>query len=159
MLSRRQFLAVLGGGAGALGAAALGFRLLPGDEAAAAFPVIRLGEESCSFCGMNIGDVRFASAWRAASGERHFDDIGCMVNAYRRDRPAGDTQFFVHDFATGAWLEANHAHFVISTAVKTPMAYGVYATATSEGNSPASIPTQAARLEWSGLLEQLERRS
>ncbi len=159
MLSRRRFLAILGGGAGAVGVAALGFRLLPSGEAEAAFPVIRLGEESCSFCGMSIGDVRFASAWRAASGERHFDDIGCMVNAYRRDHPAGNTQFFVHDYSSGAWLEASHATFAISTSIKTPMAYGVVATAAHEGGAPAPVLDQAARLEWSGLLETLERRS
>lgn len=159
MLSRRRFLTMLGGSAGAVGVAALGFRLLPGSQAEAAFPVIHLGEESCSFCGMSIGDARFASAWRAPSGERHFDDIGCMVNAYRRDHPAGDTRFFVHDYSDGAWLEASHATFAISKSVKTPMAYGVFATAADEGGAPASIPDQAAHLEWSGLLDRLERRS
>lgn len=159
MLSRRRFLAILGGGGVAVGVATLGFRLLPGGEAEAAFPVIHLGEESCSFCGMNIGDVRFTSAWRAPSGERHFDDIGCMVNAYRRHHPVGDTRFFVHDYSSGAWLDANNATFAISTSVKTPMAYGVFATAIQAGQSPVATPDGLASLGWSGLMEQLERRS
>jgi hypothetical protein len=41
--------------------------LLPEEDAATGFPMIRYGKESCMFCGMTIGDERSA-AWRPAPG-------------------------------------------------------------------------------------------
>lgn len=159
MLSRRAFLALVGGGAGAAGLAALAFRVLPDGGSVSAFPEIRFGQELCSYCGMSIDDPRFASAWRASSGERHFDDIGCMVNAYRRDHPAGDIRFFVHDYTSKAWLDAADASFVVSSTVKTPMAYGVYAVAHDAPGGARAPGDAVAYIEWGGLLASLERRS
>jgi copper chaperone NosL len=162
MTSRRKFIGLLGGGVVVFGAAAVAAKGL-GDTPAqvSAYPAIRYGEETCSFCGMSIDDARFASAWRVPSGpERHFDDIGCMVSAFHRDRPADGVQFYVHDYQAETWLDATSAHFVVSRSIKTPMAYGVAARATAAdadalAQQSAAAPAQA----WSEMAAHLERKS
>lgn len=132
MASRRAFLGLLGGGIVAAGGVVVGMSLRGTPPQVSAYPTIRYGEEMCTYCGMSIDDARFASAWRASGPERHFDDIGCMVSASHRDQPAGDVQFYVHDYQTEAWLDATAATFVVSRSIKTPMAYGVAAVARPE---------------------------
>jgi copper chaperone NosL len=133
MLSRRRFL-VLAGSAGVVGAATVaGVAALPSSGAGAdGFPVIRYGAERCARCGMIIDDVRFASAWTAAhEANRHFDDIGCLVRDVAERPSLEGMRFLVHDYETEQWLDASSATFVVSTEVRTPMAYGIAAVATS----------------------------
>jgi copper chaperone NosL len=107
---------------------------------------------------MTIQDARFASAWRTDSKqERHFDDIGCMVTAFRRQRPSEGTQFFVHDFRDESWLDATHASFLVTTEVKTPMGYGVVAV--SGAGAAAELFQADTPVPWVQLLQQLEGRS
>ncbi|MCC6236698.1 MAG: nitrous oxide reductase accessory protein NosL [Dehalococcoidia bacterium] len=156
-MNRRQFLIGLGSAAVLAAGVATGLRVLP-DAEVGALPTIRYGQESCSFCGMSIDDPRFASAWRAADGERHFDDIGCMVNAMRRDHPAGTIDFYVHDYTSEQWLSATEATFAVSPTVKTPMAYGVLAAADASTVNDVAGSSRSV-YTWSELLEHLERRS
>ena len=160
MITRRTFLALLGGGA-AVGGSALAVRtLLPGVEQVGAYPSIQYGRESCSYCGMGIGDARFASAWRTSEGkERHFDDIGCMVNALRRDQPGEGTRFFVHDYRDESWLDAPMATYLLSPSIKTPMAYGVAAVANPTVAASLIPQTAASTQPWAQVLMDLERKS
>lgn len=158
MLTRGRFLVLLGSGAAFAAAGVTVGAVLPGAKPAGAYPEIRYGRESCSFCGMGIDDARFASAWRAADGsEQHFDDIGCLVSAVRRDRPDERTRLFVHDYRDESWLDAPTATYVLSPSIKTPMAYGVAAV-----SSPAAVEglvpqAPAAAQRWEQVLQQLER--
>ena len=159
MVSRRTFLALLGSGAVVAGGVAAGLTVLPGADHPSGPPMIRYGEERCAYCGMTIGDERFAAAWRCKDGrEQHFDDIGCMVNASRRHDPGDGTQFYVHDFADHAWLDAASASYVVSTAIKTPMVYGVAAFARAEVAQSLSKQQQGLGYEWTSLLQSLERK-
>lgn len=158
MATRRQFLAILGA-AGAVGAAgAAGIRLLPGESKPTGDPIIRYGKENCERCRMAISDARFAAAWREPSGrEFHFDDIGCMVLLDGDRKPAGGTRYWVHDYATEAWLDASTASYALSDSIRTPMSYGVAASATAEGARlivKESSP-QARVTEWSALAASL----
>lgn len=157
MVSRRYFLGLLGGGTAAAGGVTFVLRALR-EGTVSPFPEIRYGQEACSFCGMGIDDARYAAAWRVAKSERHFDDIGCMVNAYRRDHPAGDVRLFVHDYHSESWLDAASATFVVSPAIKSPMAYGVFAVADGAGAATSAGHEGLAYFAWGGLLEHLERR-
>jgi copper chaperone NosL len=109
---------------------------------------------------MVIGDARFASAWRTEAGmERHFDDIGCMVNARRRDHPSGNVRFFVHDYASEDWLDATSAVYVVTPAIRTPMAYGVAALARGSAAAAIAAPDMAeATIAWDDLSARLERK-
>ncbi len=159
MITRRRFLMLLGSGVAAAGGIAAGIVALPGEEASA-FPEIAYGEERCAFCGMQIDDPRFAAAWRTAQGtERHFDDIGCMVGTYRRDRPDGDTRFFVHDYRNEAWLNAAVAIYVVAPEIKTPMAWAVLAVPDQEAARALPAYASAPTYAWELLLEHLEKKS
>jgi len=159
MLTRRRLLIVLGTGGGVVAAAAAGFALLPGEETATGFPVIRYGKESCMFCGMTIGEERFAAAWRPKAGrDEHFDDIGCMVNASRHKDPGPETKFFVHDYNDGSWVDAGAASYVISPSIKTPMAYGLAALAGKDAAESLSAQQKGRLLTWAGVVENLEKK-
>lgn len=159
MVTRRRFLILLGGGVAAAGGIAAGIAALPGEEASA-FPEIVYGEERCAFCGMQIDDPRFAAAWRTAQGtERHFDDIGCMVATYRRDRPDGDTRFFVHDYRNEAWLDGTVASYLVSPEIKTPMSWAVLAVPDEDAARALPVYASGTIHAWNSLLEHLEKKS
>lgn len=157
MLTRRQFLSLAGSAALASGAVLL-TGCASGPVDLEADPKVRLGEERCAFCTMSIDDARFAAAWRTPSGaEKHFDDIGCMVDAYRKDGPAEGTRFWVHDYRGAAWLKADSATYVVSSTIRTPMAYGVAAFA-SAADATAAVPTARATIAWADVLSTVERK-
>ncbi len=157
MITRRRFLSLAGSSAITGGVMLLaGCSSKPVD--ADATPSVRMGEERCAYCTMLIDDVRFTAAWRTADGiERHFDDIGCMVNGSRRDAPPTGTRYWVHDYRTAAWLRAGEASFVISPAIKTPMTYGVAAFA-SAVDASGVVPSASPSLTWADVLQTVERK-
>jgi copper chaperone NosL len=145
----------------AVGSVLLTLRIKSPAEGERTFPRISYGAESCSDCGMSIGDERFAAAWRDASGEeRHFDDIGCMVSAYNRDGAGEAPRFYVHDYRKLTWLEATAASYVVGNAIKTPMAYGVVALEAYENAQELAenAPGMAAR-HWTDVVAGVERKS
>lgn len=159
MLTRRRFLMRAGSAATLLAGVAV-FGPGCGEQGADldAPPTLHYGGERCAYCTMSIDDARFASAWRTPSGgERHFDDIGCMVNAYRREGPASDSRFWVHDYRTQEWLEVGAAAYLIAPSIKTPMGYGVAAFSTA-AEAAAAVPTAKATLAWAELLTAVERK-
>jgi copper chaperone NosL len=157
-MDRRHFLILLGGTVVAAGAAAAGVAALPGNKGHSAFPEIAYGEENCSYCGMSIDDPRFASAWRAPDdSERHFDDIGCLVESIREDGPSSGTEFFTHDYSLEAWMDATTATYLVSPEIKTPMSYGVLAVPDREAANELPVYATAQVHDWTALLDQLER--
>ena len=160
MLTRRGFLS-LAGAAGVAGVAAVaGVKLLPGETAPTGDPVIQYGKENCARCRMVISDVRFAAAWREPAGkETHFDDIGCMVFLEGEEHPPAATRFWVHDYLTETWLDAPGASYAISPSIRSPMSYGVAASATAEGAQRiVNESSQATVARWDALGASLEKR-
>ena len=159
MPTRRAFLlaALVAGGTAVVGG--LGVSALSGEEATSAEPIIRLGAETCAACGMPIDDRRWLAAWRSGGKELHFDDIGCMVDAARKRSLPATATLFVNDFAAGSWTDGAAAHYVVSPAYKTPMAYGVAAFASSDQAESAAAQNNARTWTWSDLLQRLEGKS
>ena len=88
-------------------------------------PEIVLDRDACSHCGMLISEARHAAALRSTDGStRVFDDIGCLRNAVGG---ATDARVWVHDASDGSWIDGGGAAFVVSPAIRTPMAGGVLA--------------------------------
>ncbi len=90
-------------------------------------PEIRYGEDVCTKCGMIISEARFAAAYYTEQGDaRRFDDIGGLF-IYNTENQEDVVQFWVHDFDTEEWVEADQAFYVISDQLHTPMGFGVVA--------------------------------
>lgn len=160
MLTRRGFLGLLGGASVTGVAAVAGIKLLPGESAPTGDPVIQYGKENCERCRMAISDARFVAAWRDPSGkELHFDDIGCMVLLEGERHPAIGTRYWVADFASDRWLDATTASYAISASIRSPMSYGIAASATPEGaNAIVTAGGQAQVAQWGNLAASLVKR-
>ena len=92
-------------------------------------PEIVVDRTVCGHCGMFVSEPVYAAAYQADGGElRVFDEIGCLLEAMRRE-VASPTNVWFQDAAGGGWLDAEKAIFVASPQVATPMNGGVLAYA------------------------------
>ena len=99
------------------------------SAAAAGPPEIVVDRTACSHCGMFVSEPIYAAAYQAHGNEpRLFDDIGCMLEAVRRET-ASPIEIWVQDAAGAGWLDADRAIFVASVDIRTPMSGGVLAYA------------------------------
>ncbi len=94
-------------------------------------PNILYGQDVCADCGMIISDEHFAAAIAetddGAGPALIFDDIGCML-AYQKEHEVNPKrQRYVHDYASGAWINAESAFLIKSDSIATPMASGLIA--------------------------------
>lgn len=92
-------------------------------------PKIVYGQDVCDRCGMIVSEENFAAAYWTEEGEaRRFDDIGGML-AYISEEGEAVASYWVHDFASGDWIRAEEATFVMDGDLKTPMGFGIAAFA------------------------------
>ena len=90
-------------------------------------PDIQVDRTACSHCGMLISEPVFAAGYRAPGSEpRVFDDIGCFLEAARKEPRADALRFWFHDAASSNWI-GEEAVFVSSTTLRTPMGGGLIA--------------------------------
>lgn len=90
-------------------------------------PEIVVDRTACSHCGMLISETIYAAAYEAPGAEaRVFDDIGCLLDAARKETSTG-LRFWFHDASDGRWISGDTAVFVASPAIPTPMSGGILA--------------------------------
>lgn len=90
-------------------------------------PTIQYGEDPCDECFMLINESRFAAGYVTNDGQtRRFDDIGCFLQ-YHKKHQESVAYFWVTDFNTQKWINANKAFFVKSDSIQTPMGFGIIA--------------------------------
>jgi copper chaperone NosL len=96
------------------------------------------GEDVCDTCRMLISDEKFAAECVMKKGRvKKFDDVICMVRYFDSARTSETASrndvkaYFVKDYVTKNWLDANKAHFVKAD-VTTPMGSGTVAFKESE---------------------------
>jgi copper chaperone NosL len=78
---------------------------------------------------MIIDDARFAAAYTTTTGDvRRFDDIGDML-LHSQQHQEEIHIYWVHDYETTDWINADQAILVLSPNLTTPMAWGVAAFA------------------------------
>lgn len=94
-------------------------------------PELRLGVDACDGCGMAIDDPRYAAAARTDDGAESrvlkFDDPGCLARWEAVASAAGVRHRWVHDRASGAWIDADAATFARVNDLVTPMGSGIAA--------------------------------
>ena len=154
-MTRRRFLkAAIGATAAAVAAPAVWALVMrQGDESGP--PAIAYGRERCEQCGMIIGDARFAAAARQGSTIRRFDDIGCLIRHSGAVLASGRARGFVHDADSETWIDAPHAWYVRTPAIRTPMNYGIAAYADNAAARRAH--PQAPALAFEDLLAALAK--
>ena len=100
-----------------------------GSANAAGPPEIVVDHTACSHCGMLVSEPVYAAAYQTPGKEpRVFDDIGCMLDAMRRET-APPITIWVQDAAGAGWLDADEATLVASPNIPTPMSGGLLAYA------------------------------
>ena len=151
----------MAGGAVVVAAAgAVGFTLLPGEESQTGIPEIKFGKQSCARCGMVIADGRFACAWRDGDGKaRVFDDPGCMLLDQLELQPGEGTGYWVAEYRDETFIDATSAVYVVSDAIRSPMAYGIAAFATRAAADGALTELGGTVADWRGVLKEMEGRA
>jgi nitrous oxide reductase accessory protein NosL len=118
------------------------------DAAGPAPPAIRFGEDVCVRCGMIISDDRYAAGASVSVDDRHepraFDDVGCLLAFRDEDGPAIAAEY-VADFRTRQWLGVPDAVYVHSSALHSPMAFGVAACG-NRGDAEALLQSYGGEL-------------
>ena len=120
-------------------------------------PEIRYGEDVCDQCGMIISDIRFAAgyAYEVAPGRYTsiaVDDIGDMLFHSAAHPDQTIVAWYVHDFETEAWLDATHAHYVVSQNLHTPMGQGTAAHGTLAAAEAMAAELHGEVFDWDTLL-------
>ena len=114
-------------------------------------PEIRYGEDVCEQCNMIISDERFAAGLviEVAQGEfehRIFDDIGELL-AYEKAHTGELTvaATYVHDYNSKEWLDGQHAYYIHSEELQSPMGFGLAAVA-------QKLEAEALAQAWNGTV-------
>jgi copper chaperone NosL len=112
-------------------------------------PEILYGEDVCTRCGMIISDDRFAAALvieKSANDYEQmlFDDAGEMFAFVAEDK--GELKlvnWFVQDYNSREWMDAQAAWYVVADSLQTPMGFGIAAFA-------QELEAKALAQEWGG---------
>jgi copper chaperone NosL len=86
-------------------------------------PLEIAAEDMCVFCKMAISEKPYAAEFLNHDGDVFkFDDIGCLVNQLKMRQNRRDVAaFFVVDYDSRRWGNAEQVSFVNSAEFKTPM--------------------------------------
>jgi len=107
------------------------------------------GKDACYTCKMTLVDSKYGAELVTQKGKIYkFDDLNCMLNFYHSGyEEVSDFKFIqVIDFSVPEKLiDAQHAWYVKSANLRTPMASEVAAFETEES-------TQVFKKEWNGVL-------
>ena len=114
-----------------------------------------LNEENCSFCRMAVSQREFAAQVVTVTGSFDaFDDIGCLRDWVKEQKPSETAGIFVVDYEKGQWIDARTASYVLSRKLPTPMSSGLaaYQEQTSAENAAAGLAGEV--LQWEEILHE-----
>ena len=120
---------------------------------------IHLDQDKCHRCGMLISDVRFTAAMlvRGEQDFRKYDDVGCLLEEYKKIDKNDVLAVIVHDYFSNKPLKAEKAWYVVAPKGKlaTPMGYGVVALASYEEAQRLAEEYGGEVLDWEGLVRNI----
>ncbi len=91
-------------------------------------PNIAYGRDMCDACNMIISEARFAAATVLTDGKTYkFDDAGEMFAFHAKKSELQVRAWFVHDYHSQNWINAQSAFYVVAKDIKSPMGTGVAA--------------------------------
>jgi len=118
-------------------------------------PVLRLGRDLCAECGMSVMEDRCSAATLVdrddGRGHLIFDDIGCMLDHESGGATPPPIARFVRVHATGEWIAAERATYLMSEGIRTPMDSWLIACATVEAAEESRRQHGGVVLPWSEL--------
>jgi copper chaperone NosL len=110
---------------------------------------LKFGIDACYTCKMTLMDNKFGAELVTRKGKVYkFDDINCMLNFYHSEYESTEdfTHILVIDFANPeTFIDAQHALYIKSANIRTPMASGIAAFENEESLKPYLK-------EWKGIL-------
>ncbi len=124
---------------------------------------VRLGQDECAHCRMQVATAEYAAELVTAKGRQYvFDDVICMAGFLREQPATAGTgpQVFVADFNQPAhWLAVARASFVRSPALQTPMhgQTAAFASAAEAQTAAQKLTPPGEQLTWSSLQPHLAR--
>jgi copper chaperone NosL len=121
-------------------------------------PVDLNPEDMCSFCRMAISEKQFAAEIITKNGDIFkFDDIGCMLNYIKGKKLRNEiAASYVMDFEKRNWIAADHANYVATSEVQTPMGGGFLAFETRENAQSAVSRFKGHALSYSQLMQEMQ---
>lgn len=92
-------------------------------------PEIAYGQDLCEECGMIISEAKFAAATVLKDGQaRKFESIADMMAYHMMEHPDQVVSaWFVHDYNSEHWIDAQTAVYVLSAEINAPMPPGLAA--------------------------------
>jgi len=116
---------------------------------------IQYGKDACAHCKMLTMDPRFGAEIITEKGKIFkFDDINCLISFVNDplNKSANVAETFVIDYSQPQTLiPAKDAFYVYSDLIKSPMASGVAAFATTESRYEQQQNWQGTELTWTEL--------
>jgi copper chaperone NosL len=123
-------------------------------------PTVRYGHDLCAECNMILSDERFAAS-TVVQGPRGrtallFDDYNCQANHAAKHPDLVVLERWAHDHATRAWIPAEHAFFVHSEQIRSPMASRLAAFAEASDAQAAAAELDGRVLGFESVASALE---
>mgnify|MGYP002777227360 CR=1 FL=1 len=118
------------------------------------------GQDACYTCKMTLMDNKFGAELVTRKGKVYkFDDLNCMLNFYHSEYETTADFAFVQviDFANPEKLiDAQHAWYLKSDNIRTPMASGVAAFESEESFTPYKTEWKAILMSWGEVQTQFK---
>lgn len=115
---------------------------------------IERNEDLCDNCAMVITDVKYASEIIKGGQAKKFDDLMCLVLYARKNNlSTPGAKFWVIDFVGGGWVKGEAAHYVHSPEIRSPMASGLAAFASSDEASKLAAATNGTVISFSKMMQ------
>jgi copper chaperone NosL len=119
-------------------------------------PEIIFGQDVCDECDMIINDARFAASYVTPGGDvRRFDDIGDMF-VYMQSHDEEVHRYWIADYETEDWLDAETAAYVHNPEMETPMGWGIVAFGETERAEAFMAANGGMMTTFSTLLEKVK---
>ena len=110
--------------------------------------------DTCVRCKSPITEKHFAAEFVTRDGfVRKFDDISCMTQHAAKVGKQNISAYYVSDFPTQKWLNAEEAHFVQSDQISTPKNSGILAFKDEAQAKNLASQYQAKMITFSDLLK------
>lgn len=118
------------------------------------------GQDACYTCKMTLIDNKFGAELVTRKGKVYkFDDLNCMLNFYHAEYETTDDFAYVQviNFANPEKLiEAQHAWYLKSDNIRTPMASGLAAFESEESLKQYKAEWKAILMSWGEVQTQFK---